>query len=82
MQTGMLWLDNSKDPLLKKIQKAIQYYQKKYGRKPELCLIHPSILEDGKAPEEIEGLVIRPYKYISPGHFWIGIEEMPTGGKE
>jgi len=39
MSTGMLWFDN--DPKLDlpaKIQRAIEYYQKKYGQKPDLCL--------------------------------------------
>ncbi|MGZ9223881.1 MAG: hypothetical protein ACXW4Q_17380, partial [Anaerolineales bacterium] len=28
-----------------KIQKAVDYYHKKYGRTPDLCLVHPSMLE-------------------------------------
>src|SRR6185369_2994413 len=45
MHTGMLWFDNSQSTLPVKIQKAVEYYHKKYGRNPDLCLVHPSMLE-------------------------------------
>ena len=45
MHTGMLWFDNSQTALTVKIQKAVDYYHKKYGRSPDLCLVHPSMLE-------------------------------------
>ena len=45
MHTGMLWFDNSQTALNIKIQKAVDYYHKKYGRTPDLCLVHPSMLE-------------------------------------
>ena len=34
MHTGMLWFDNSQSTLPVKIQKAVEYYHKKYGRNP------------------------------------------------
>ena len=45
MHTGMLWFDNSQTALNIKIQKAVDYYHKKYGHVPDLCLVHPSMLE-------------------------------------
>ena len=45
MHTGMLWFDNSQTALNIKIQKAVDYYHKKYGRTPDLCLVHPSMLD-------------------------------------
>jgi hypothetical protein len=45
MKTGMLWFDNDpKTDLMTKISEAAMYYQKKYGAKPDLCFIHPSML--------------------------------------
>ena len=35
MHTGMLWFDNSQLTLNAKIQKAMAYYHKKYGRTPD-----------------------------------------------
>ena len=75
MNTGMLWFDD--DPastLEKKIIKAVNYYQKKYGRSPDLCLVHPAMLGNNDRRVKIEKITIRPYGSILPGHFWIGIE--------
>ncbi len=75
MQTGMLWFDNSQTALTVKIQKAVDYYQKKYGRTPDLCLVHPSMMEKNQRQLEIDHLTVRPYRPVLPGHIWIGIED-------
>lgn len=78
MHTGMLWFDNSDTALSVKIQKAVDYYHKKYGRKPDLCLVHPSMLENtGRTQRQVEinKLTVRPYRPVLPGHIWIGIED-------
>lgn len=73
MHTGMLWFDNSSARLQAKIQKAAEYYKNKYERTPDLCLVHPSLLKDETV--EIEGLRVRAYRPVLPGHIWIGIED-------
>ena len=73
MHTGMLWFDNSQISLEIKIQKAIDYYHKKYGKTPDLCLVHPSMLKDVKF--EDKNVTVRPYRPVLPGHIWIGIED-------
>ncbi len=82
MHIGMLWFDNNPNlSLRKKIEKAVVYYRKKYRHEPNLCLINPSLIGSGKsidAPSDldnIEGLTIRPYRPVLPGHLWIGIED-------
>ena len=76
MHTGMLWFDNSQTALNIKIQKAVDYYHKKYGRTPDLCLVHPSMLEQNNQRQvEINKLTVRPYRPVLPGHIWIGIED-------
>ena len=78
MHTGMLWFDNSQTALTVKIQKAVDYYHKKYGRTPDLCLVHPSMLdaqEKNQRTVEINKLTVRPYRPVLPGHIWIGIED-------
>lgn len=78
MHTGMLWFDNSQTALTVKIQKAVDYYHKKYGRSPDLCLVHPSMLdaaEQNQRQLEINKLTVRPYRPVLPGHIWIGIED-------
>ena len=73
MHTGMLWFDNSQTALNTKIRKAIDYYHKKYGRSPDLCLVHPSMLKDSIL--EVEKITVRPYRPVLPGHLWIGVED-------
>jgi hypothetical protein len=87
MNAGMMWFDNDpKTGLTAKIERAVDYYRHKYGREPNLCLIHPSMLppddgrpateEAGKTKEERAGSVrVRPFRPILPGHLWIGIED-------
>ena len=77
MNTGMLWFDN--DPrldFLAKVNRAIDYYQKKYGSRPDLCYVHPSMLKDGKPMRN--GIDIRPNRYVLPNHMWIGKNELVT----
>ena len=86
MNTGMLWFDNDpKTALSAKIERAVDYYRHKYGRDPNLCLIHPSMVETpaseggkGKAAGPTNngsGVIVRPYRPVLPGHLWIGVEE-------
>lgn len=72
MHTGMLWFDDSKDTLPVKVKKAFDYYMKKYGRTPDLVLVHPSTMEGQQLPD---GITVRPYRPVLPGHIWIGIED-------
>ena len=78
MHTGMLWFDNSTNTLENKIKKAAEYYTKKYGLKPNLCLVHPSMGEKTEFDgiQGIQGIQVRPYRPILPGHIWIGIDEV------
>jgi hypothetical protein len=76
MHVGMLWFDNAPDMALKtKIMKAVEYYRRKYHREPNLCLIHPSMMGGKPALSEVEGMTVRPYRPVLPGHLWIGIED-------
>lgn len=79
MHTGMLWFDDANTPLSKKIEKAANYYEKKYGRKPDLCLVHPSMLSE---KYEQGNILVRPYRPVLPGHIWIGIEDKPVAPVE
>ena len=76
MHTGMLWFDNDpKTTLSVKILKAMDYYNKKFGRIPDICLVHPSMLDGGQKQFELGKLTIRPYQPVMPGHLWIGVED-------
>jgi hypothetical protein len=71
----MLWFDNSQTALAIKIQKAVDYYHKKYGRIPDLVLVHPSMLEGNAHLSLNSGLSVRPYRPVLPGHIWVGLED-------
>jgi len=84
MNIGMLWFDNDpKVNLDSKIERAALYYRDKYGRKPTLCFVHPSML-NGKfskapAPPSDEkhftagGIEVRCNQSVLPNHLWIGV---------
>ena len=79
MHTGLMWFDNDpKTALAVKIRKASDYYSKKFGRQPDICLVNPSML-GGQASETVEEhgrqITVRPYRPVLPGHLWIGVEE-------
>ena len=76
MHTGMLWFDNDPHVTLDiKIQKAAQYYKQKYGRRPDLCLVHPNMLNGRAVNTKEENITVRPYRPVLPGHIWIGVED-------
>ncbi len=75
MHTGMLWFDNSKSTLGDKARAAVNYYEKKYGRKPDLVLVHPIMFGEHPRKFELNGLTIQPYRPVLPGHIWVGIED-------
>ncbi len=72
MNIGMLWYDNdSKADLVTKIQRAANYYQMKYGKEPNLCLVHPRTLGDSSLKST--GIEVRTTRSVLPNHFWLGI---------
>jgi hypothetical protein len=86
MNIGMLWFDNDPRATLEfKVQRAADYYRAKYGRRPNLCFVNPSMLQVDKAPaaspnhEEsaarfaAPGLEIRAHRSVMPNHFWLGV---------
>lgn len=76
MNIGMLWFDNNpKTDLASKVSEAASYYQKKYGRRPNLCFVHPSLF--GQDAKGANGIEVRPNLNIQRNHLWLGLEELP-----
>ncbi len=74
MRTGMLWFDNDpKTDLMTKVSQAAIYYQKKYGARPDLCFVHPTMYSEGA--ENANGIEVRSNRMIRPNHLWIGLQE-------
>lgn len=79
MNIGMLWFDNdAKSDLFSKISRAAIYYQGKYGNKPNICFVHPSMAQAKSNDQAIRAVEIevRLTKSVLPHHFWIGIESL------
>ncbi len=73
MDIGMLWFDNDpKSDLTSKIMKAVAYYKTKYGREPNQCYVHPSMI--GEASYASGEIHISTTPGMLPNHFWIGVE--------
>lgn len=75
MTTGMLWFDN--DPQIDmrtKLNRAVAYYQKKYGQTPDLCYVHPSMIPDN--PIRTAGMEVQTDQMVLPNHFWIGVKPL------
>jgi len=79
MKTGMLWYDSDpKSDLGSKVNRAVDYYQQKYGRRPDLCFVHPTMLTPQPNPtasNKLAGVEIRVNQMVSPNHLWIGVCE-------
>jgi hypothetical protein len=79
MNIGMLWFDNdTKTELPIRIERAALYYREKYGKKPNVCFVHPSMVKieptDNQPKTIIRGEIeLRTSKSVLPNHFWIGI---------
>ena len=82
MFTGMLWYDNDRTTTLAaKVQRAAEYYRRKYGAAPDTCVVNPAMLSEpplqaGATLAESQGAItVRASRTILPGHLWIGVEE-------
>lgn len=86
MDIGMLWFDNDKKSSIpSKVEKAARYYQKKYGKNPDVCYVHPKMVkgENGKKNGSIKlrggnqltigKIMVLKNDKVLPDHFWIGI---------
>jgi hypothetical protein len=75
MKVGMLWFDEDQTSSLQvRIDRAVEYYQRKYGARPDLCMVHPRTLEqDGTAGDG--KMRVRSSSAVLPNHFWLGIDD-------
>jgi len=79
MNIGMLWFDNdTKTELPTRIERAAHYYHEKYGTKPNVCFVHPSMVKIEESDNQPKIIVrgeieLRTSKSVLPNHFWIGI---------
>lgn len=94
MNVGMLWFDNDpKKELDDKIERAATYYSEKYGKKPTICFIHPSMMPDTDSPTPDKAapieiavkdvqIQIRSNQSVLPNHFWIGVNGFKSSASD
>ncbi len=74
MNNGMLWFDNDlQSDLSKRIQNAAAYFSMKYGIKPDVCFVHPSMLVKEKIG--IIGMQVLKNHLVRPNYFWLGVRK-------
>lgn len=78
MKTGLLWFDdNPRKDLEEKVLRAVAHYERKHGRTPDLCYVHPTSLGNDKdgQPKKAGSVEIRLGRAVLPHHFWLGVSE-------
>jgi hypothetical protein len=72
MKVGMLWFDGEfSQGLDERITRAATYYRDKYGRVPNLCVIHPATAGENP-PGAVNGVHVKTSSTVQPDHFWLG----------
>ncbi len=72
--SGLLWFDdNPYRGIGEKIQRAVARYQQKYGQRPRVCFVHPTLLGgNGRArPMQVGEVEVRPSRAVLPDHIWL-----------
>jgi hypothetical protein len=75
-KSGLLWFDDSGEPLEEKVLKAAAHYQAKHGHAPDLCFVHPGVFASDADQVIVAGQIeIRPGRAVLAHHLWLGVRE-------
>ena len=81
MNVGMLWFDKDKQAgMADRVGKAAEFYKKKYKKQPNICYVHPKMLEEEKL--QIDKVMVKPSLSIQPNYFWIGVRRKIRGRRD
>ncbi len=72
MTGGLLWFDDN--PMRKveeKVQRAAARYQQKFGSRPNVCYVHPSLLDGNRRTLRVGEVEVRPSRTVLPYHFLV-----------
>lgn len=73
MNSFMLWWDGSKSTVKEKIDVAVSYYIKKYGRIPELICVNYDV--PVSELRDYKGLKIRPSILVTKNCLFVGMND-------
>lgn len=76
MKTGLLWFDDNPNTTLEdKVLRAAAHYERKYGRRPDLCFVHPGAFGGNGQARKADGVEVRPGHSVLRDHFWLGLAD-------
>jgi len=74
---GLLWFDDDPGKTLgQKVEKAVMRYTEKFGHRPTVCYVHPSMLNGGSVA--VAGVRVVPRRETLRDHFFVVREEDET----
>ncbi len=77
MDVGMLWRDEAEGRTLdEKVARAADYYRRKYGAAPTVCVVNPRMLPPDA--DVAGGLRLVGARTVQVNHFWLGVNDAPT----
>lgn len=80
MDEGLLCFDNNPDlSLSDKIDAAARRYQLRLHHKPTVCYLNVADFDESVA--EVNGIAIKPARFIRRHYLWLGIEREPLPPK-
>lgn len=78
MRVGLLWYDDDpKRDLKEKVARAVERYRQKFGASPNVCYVHPSLLDGYASPLCVDGVRVQSQRSVLRHHFWVGREDAP-----
>lgn len=66
----LLVLDNTGDPIEKRIRRAAQRFEEKYGKKPNVCHVNPIMIDEGTM---VQGIDVIADSNVRPDRFVVGV---------
>ena len=73
MRVAMMWFENDpKKTTNQIIDEAVKYYEKKYEKKANCCIVNPKTITEEFQHGEIK---VKISKSILPLHYWIGRDQ-------
>ncbi|HOU15111.1 MAG TPA: hypothetical protein PKZ84_18530 [Anaerolineae bacterium] len=76
MDVGLLWHDSGAEDLAWKLARAAKRYRDRFGDKPNVCYVNPSLLPEGD--RKVDGILVRSSPRVLRHHFWLGREKAET----
>jgi len=73
MREGLLWFDDTVRSLTDKVVRAADRYQQKYGHTPNVCYVHPTMIDNQET--QLGAVRLLPTRTVLPNHFWLGVLE-------